>query len=511
MTGYHIVRQNVPDRYTVRLSDNTGSTDSSYTDDTANDNQSYAYTVKAINAAGTSAPTTLPLVLRFPGAPANVTSVSSTGDITLSWDPAPEGDMVSGYVVERKTTALADGTDPETDYIVLTDDTGNSNNEYIDVSKIDGETYSYRISAFNAAGMSGEPTTATALTVPSTPTGMSWNREAGSVTLSWDAPLASQKITGYRILRSTEPEGESARQTVTLTEDTGSPDANYTDETADDDKTYFYGVSAINAAGVSSIGYFFPLAVRFPQAPQGLAASAAVGAITLSWDAAPDAHRVTGYRIERQTTQLSDGTKPHTGFVLLTGDTESAAASYTDTSATDGEAYDYHVSAINAAGTGQAAGLDVVAVPTAPQLSASVTAVGDISLSWTAPDSAVDITGYQVLRKALEDTSPNPANSFSDQKPQGSAAESVDQLDIYIEDTGSADTTMTDVLVNDGQSYAYAVRAISSCRHRTHVQRRNDHRGPGRRDDRAGPARHVDEHPGHTGSHGHADTRTAGA
>ncbi len=83
-----------------------------------------------------------------------------------------------------------------------------------------------------------------------------------------------------------------------------------------------------------------------PPAPQNLTATAAVGGVTLSWDA-PDDSTVTGYQILRR--------RPGSGETVLlvhVADTGSTATTYTDTDVTPGTRYVYRVRAINAKGTG---------------------------------------------------------------------------------------------------------------------------------------------------------------
>ena len=81
---------------------------------------------------------------------------------------------------------------------------------------------------------------------------------------------------------------------------------------------------------------------------------------------------------------------------------------------------------------------------TAPPAPENLTAVlnedGTITLTWDAPDDD-SITGYRILRR----------------RP----AESEDALLVYVEDTGSADTTYTDLEVASGIRHVYQVKAIN--------------------------------------------------
>ena len=81
------------------------------------------------------------------------------------------------------------------------------------------------------------------------------------------------------------------------------------------------------------------------------------------------------------------------------------------------------------------------APPPAPQnLSASANEDGSVSLTWDAPDDD-SVTGYQILRR----------------RP----SEGEDTLIIHVEDTGSVDTTYTDIDVTLSALHVYRVKAIS--------------------------------------------------
>ena len=97
--------------------------------------------------------------------PSGLTSESSTGSVTLSWDTADEGDEVTGYQIQRWTRALTDGTDPQSSRVMLSADTGDTSTSYIDSTVTDGERYEYEIRAINSIGTS-YPGKATVRTVP---------------------------------------------------------------------------------------------------------------------------------------------------------------------------------------------------------------------------------------------------------------------------------------------------------------------------------------------------------
>ena len=74
-------------------------------------------------------------------------------------------------------------------------------------------------------------------------------------------------------------------------------------------------------------------------------------------------------------------------------------------------------------------------------LSTRFTQAGSVTLSWDTPDDET-ITGYQVLR--------------------GVPTEGEETLAVYVEDTGSVDTSYTDTDVVAGTAYVYRVKAINA-------------------------------------------------
>ncbi len=132
-----------------------------------------------------------------------------------------------------------------------------------------------------------------------------------------------------------------------------------------------------------------PLVV--PSAPSGLAAAAANGQVSLSWQASAGA---TTYNVKRSTVSGSE-------TLLASG---VASTGYVDSAVTNGTTYFYVVSAVNSAGT-SANSNEVAATPTAPVTVAPSSPVNlaatagpgtkKITLSWTSSAGAAT---YSVLR-----------------------------------------------------------------------------------------------------------------
>jgi autotransporter-associated beta strand protein len=112
----------------------------------------------------------------------------------------------------------------------------------------------------------------------------------------------------------------------------------YFDSPLNPGTTYYYSVTAVNAAGISSNALLTGGTV--PNPPASLSATPADSQVTLSWPAVSGA---TSYVIERGNSPGNESTIVVSGY---TGTT------YTNTGLADGTTYYYVVAATDAAGTG---------------------------------------------------------------------------------------------------------------------------------------------------------------
>lgn len=165
--------------------------------------------------------------------------------------------------------------------------------------------------------------------VPAAPTGLTAAAANAQVNLVW---TASSGATGYYIKRSTSSSSEAqiAAQSGTT----------YADNAVTNGTKYYYVVSAYDSYGQSANSAEVsatPTAPPPPAAPTGLTASAGNTQVTLNWNASSGA---TSYHVKRSTTNGS-------GYAQIAAPT---STNYTDTGLTNGTAYYYVVSAVNAAG-----------------------------------------------------------------------------------------------------------------------------------------------------------------
>ena len=228
---------------------------------------------------------------------------------------------------------------------------------------------------------------------PTAPTNLtSSNLTQSSLTLSWTASTDNVAVTGYDVYRN-GIKLNTALVTTTTYAVTG-----LTAVTA-----YQFYVNAKDAAGNTSpnsntINITTP-DTQAPTAPTGLAVSniTQTGA-SLSWTASTDNIGVAGYDV------YQNGIKVNTALVTTTN--------YAISGLTPGTAYQFYVSAKDAAGNTSAnsntvnittlSGPDTQA-PTAPtNLAASNLTQSSLTLSWTAATDNIGVTGYDIYQDGIK-------------------------------------------------------------------------------------------------------------
>ena len=215
------------------------------------------------------------------------------------------------------------------------------------------------------------------------PTGLVATAGDAKVTLIWNASPAA---TRYDVLRSTT--SGSGYATVA----SGITATSYVNTGLSNGTTYYYVVTAANAAGTSRYSnqaYATPMAI--PPAPTGLLATAGNAQVSLSWTAAAGA---TSYNVLRSTSKGS-GYQPVVSGITTT--------SYVNTGLSNGTTYYYVVTASNSAGTSgysnEASATPKVTVPAPPSGLVATAGNAQVSLSWTA---AAGATSYNVLRSTTK-------------------------------------------------------------------------------------------------------------
>ena len=258
-----------------------------------------------------------------PAVPAGLVATAGNAQVSLSWAAVS---AATSYNVKRATASGG----PYTQVGVPT------TASYTDSGVTNGTTYYYVVSAVDSAGESANSAQASAepvapAQVPAVPAGLVATAGNAQVSLTW---TASGGATSYHVKRATASGGPYTQVGVPTT-------ASYTDSGLTNGTTYYYVVSAVDAAGESANSAQAsaePVApAQVPAVPGGLVATAGNAQVSLTWTASTGA---TSYHVKRAT--VSGG--PYTQVGAPT------ASSYTDTGLTNGTKYYYVVSAVDAAG-----------------------------------------------------------------------------------------------------------------------------------------------------------------
>ncbi len=250
VTGYRVYRNG------IQVGTVSGT---SYTDSGLTANQSYTYTVRAVDAAGNLSGTSTPLSVtttappaqdnQAPSVPQNLHSMGVTASsVNLMWTASTDNIGVTGYRVYRNGIQV--GTVSGTSYT----DSGLTANQ----------SYTYTVRAFdNAGNLSGAsaPLTVTTAasgggghshpdtTAPSVPQGLSsMGTNTNVATFQWAASMDNVGVTEYEIFRDGK---KVATRSVTI----------HTDTMLTPGTEYTYTVRAVDAAGNVS-DFSAPLTMR---------------------------------------------------------------------------------------------------------------------------------------------------------------------------------------------------------------------------------------------------------
>ena len=255
---------------------------------------------------------------------------------------------------------------------------------------------------------------------PPAPTNLVATPGNAQVSLSWNA---SSGATSYNVKRSTTSGGPYT------TIATGVTATNFTNTQLTNGTTFFYVVSAVNAAGESgnsNQASATPLGTP-PPAPTGLTATAGNAQVSLTWNASSGA---SSYNVKRSTTSGGPFTTIATGVT---------STSFTNTGLTNGTTFFFVVSAVNSAGesgnSNQASATPQLAVPPAPTGLTATAGNAQVSLTWNASSGA---TSYNVKRST---TSGGPFTTIA---------------------TGVTSTSFTNTGLTNGTTFFFVVSAVNS-------------------------------------------------
>ncbi|MHA2098166.1 MAG: fibronectin type III domain-containing protein [Candidatus Kariarchaeaceae archaeon] len=359
-------------------------TATNYNDTAVINGVQYSYYITAENSEGPSSQTSTENVTpsTTPNAPGNLIAVYGDLKVDLSWDtPSDNGGFsIVEYRIYRDGVLIGTST----------------SNTYNDTGLINGDSYSYYVTAVTSAGegIQSLSVNSTPKTSPNAPTGLSISYGDSFVTLSWDNPSSDggAPIIGYNIYR----DGVFLIQTV---------NANYTDNTVLNGVSYLYVVSAENSEGESGNSTSVSVTPRaVPTVPTNFVVTLYnVNNAYITWnEPINDGGSVVSlYRLYRS---IDDGE-----FTSLAN---ISSLEYNDTNLFLGNQYRYKVAAVNLEGMGiftQEISLTPKTLPDAPTL--KLIDVGDsfIAVGWDAKaDGGSPITEYRLYR------STSPLGAYGD-------------------------------------------------------------------------------------------------
>ncbi|HEY6388810.1 MAG TPA: glycoside hydrolase family 44 protein [Candidatus Acidoferrum sp.] len=235
-TGYYVRRATVSGGPYTQIA---GPTTNSYTNTGLTNGTTYYYVVSAFNSAGQSvdsnqASATPVAPATPPAAPTGLQATAGNAQVSLTWTASAGA---TSYHVKRATT----NGDPYAQVAAP------ASANFADAGLTNGTTYYYVVSALNSAAESANSSQVSATPVapatpPAAPTGLQATAGNAQVSLTWTAGVGA---TSYHVKRSTTSGGPYTQVAAPTT--TNDADTGLTNST-----TYYYVVSALNAAGESA-------------------------------------------------------------------------------------------------------------------------------------------------------------------------------------------------------------------------------------------------------------------
>ena len=313
----------------------SGFNNATYLDTSVVNGTTYYYVIQSVNPVGSSTNSTESagvtptggVSTNPPAAPASVSIGSATHQsVVVNWSASSGANF---YTVYRSTMFDNGGGASNVLGTVVLNNT-NTTTSFTDTAVTDGSIYRYFVTATSAGGTSTNSVAAVAEPLPAPPASAPVTLTASfiqvtNVLLNW-TPVTG--AVGYIIRQATSPGGPFTYvDNVTKT--------NYTDYSVTPG-TYYYTVTAVNAAGVSTNRQVTVIAP--PAAPISLTAVPGDSKIVLAWSSVANA---SGYYLYRGTSSSNENVTVLTNY---------PGTSYTNTGLANGTTYYYYVTATNAGG-----------------------------------------------------------------------------------------------------------------------------------------------------------------
>ena len=403
----------------------------------------YFYAISAVDSLGNTGPrsTSVSVTTKGFAAPQNLRATADVQKITLTWSANSEPEL-TGYEVLRFTDPAQENPDQTFSSVLTT---------YVDTPVTAGQTFVYRVRAVGSTDVKSALSTFVSaqakepVAVLAAPSSVRATGGIGRITITWSANTETE-LTGYRVLRYTDPSQTTAEQTFTTVQTT------YVDSPLTSGQTFVYRVQAVGTNSLESERSLFASATVSvdnvsPATPSSFAAVLKSSTtIELRWNGPKtdsnggDLTGLSAFVIYRVSGTSSAG-------LVALASVDSTRRTYEDGGLENSTTYIYQISAIDANGnessrsstvslTTSTAGASI-ASPTNLQASYVGTVTpAEISLTWTAPASF---------------------SSFLIQRAQVTAGGSNTNLTYTTLELSHTSTSYTDTNIQSGITYVYRV------------------------------------------------------
>ena len=331
-----------------------------YTDKTAESNQTYYYTIRCMNAGknictsdynrtGTKV---------YYLAPSNISSLTLTSNgIAVKWNKVAGA---KSYRIYRKTTG---------GYTRIGTVNSGNTTSYTDTTAESGKTYTYAVKPYN--GNASADYTGKQVTYLATPALSTLANAANGVSLKWNSISGAQKYYIYR------KEGNGGYKKIAEVKDAVS----YTDKSVTSGKKYTYAVRALKGSSMSA---YTGKSINYLAQANVSALNNKDNGIEVKWSKVSGAK---GYYVYRKEGKNS--------YKKIATITNANTTSYTDTSVknNNGKAYTYTVRAYANNALAAYTGKSVYRIATPTITSVSNSRKGEVDVDWNGVKGA---KGYQI-------------------------------------------------------------------------------------------------------------------
>ena len=331
-----------------------------YTDKTAESNQTYYYTIRCMNAGknictsdynrtGTKA---------YYLAASNISSLTLTSNgIAVKWNKVAGA---KSYRIYRKTTS---------GYTRIGTVNSGNTTSYTDTTAESGKTYTYAVKPYN--GNDSADYTGKQVTYLAAPTLSTLANAANGVSLKWNSISGAQKYYIYR------KEGNGGYKKIAEVKDAVS----YTDKSVTSGKNYTYAVRALKGSSMSA---YTGKSINYLAQANVSALNNKDNGIEVKWSKVSGAK---GYYVYRK-----EGKNSYRKIATITN---ANTTSYTDTSVknNNGKAYTYTVRAYANNALAAYTGKSVYRIATPTITSVSNSRKGEVDVDWNGVKGA---KGYQI-------------------------------------------------------------------------------------------------------------------